>query len=88
MVIRKERGRLGIFFLIIGLFIIVGVISTLQKESRNIDSSSRNDTNDASTNKTDVTTTGAIFSLQDTANHGCSDNSSSHSDSSGGSSCD
>ncbi|MFJ7736673.1 hypothetical protein ACIQ2D_10035 [Lysinibacillus sp. NPDC097287] len=79
---------MGIFLLIMGLFIVVGVISTLQKESRHNDSSSRNHSNSASTNTTDIMTTGAIFSLQDTVNHDCSDNTSSHSDSSGGSSCD
>ena len=79
---------MGMFLLIIGLFVVVGVISTLQKESHHNDRSSSNRSNSACTNTTDITTTGAIFSLQDTAKHDCSDNTSNYSDSSSGSSCD
>lgn len=62
---------MGLFLLIMGLVILVGIINVLQNESRHHGNSSRSQSYSANTNSTDLMSTGAIVSLQDTAKSDC-----------------
>ncbi|MEG0260068.1 MAG: hypothetical protein RR595_11065 [Lysinibacillus sp.] len=77
---------MGIFIVIMCVFILVGVVNALNKESSNNESSSKNHYSSSSTDSTVIMTASATEPSQNTNDHNFCDNSSSHSDSSCGSS--
>lgn len=89
IVISKERGRMGLLFIVMmALMVLVVVIIDLNKKLHQHDNSSGRRMNQSTTTTTDFMSTGVIVSLQDTDMQSCSDTSTNHSDTSCASSFD